>query len=501
MGARMVVMKFGGTSVRDAEAVRRVVALARAARAAAPDAAHGPVLVVSALAKVTDALLALAESAVQGRRAEAQVAVRALRERHLAMVHALVSDPARAAVTAAFVQREFDELDAIAHALAVLGEVSARSRDVIAATGELVSSRIVAAALDDAGIPATWVDARRVMVTTADYTAAQPLVDQTTSRLREELQPIVEAGRVAVLGGFVGATMAGITTTLGRGGSDYSASIVGACLDADEIQIWTDVDGMLTADPRLVPAGRLVPELSFDEASELAYFGAKVLHPSTILPAMQRGIPVRILNSKRPENRGTRITARPSTSAGDLAAIACKRGVTKFDITSSRMLMAWGFLSRVFAVFDKFRTPVDVVTTSEVSVSVTVDDRRHETDIVEALGAFAEVSVQHDMAIVCAVGERLRSEAALGTRVLGALEGLPLEMVSQGGSRKNITVVVPDSHAVAAMARLHERFFERLAQHPAGAVHEPPATSDQRRPGERAQPAASGQPPAAEVRP
>jgi aspartate kinase len=340
---------------------------------------------------------------------------------------------------------------------------------VIAATGEVVSSRIVAAAIEDEGVPAAWVDARRVMVTTADYTAAQPLLDETTAKLQDEVRPVLTAGRVAVLGGFIGATRDGITTTLGRGGSDYSAAIVGACLGADEIQIWTDVDGMLTADPRLVPAGRLVPELSFDEASELAYFGAKVLHPSTILPAMQRGIPVRILNSMRPEARGTRITAARAPRASELAAIACKRGVTKFDITSTRMLMAWGFLSRVFAVFDKFRTPVDVVTTSEVSVSVTVDDRRHEADILEALGAFAEVDVQHDMAIVCAVGERLRSEAALGTRVLGALEGLPLEMVSQGGSRKNITVVVPDSHAVPAMVRLHERFFETEPAHPAEA--------------------------------
>jgi aspartate kinase len=265
------------------------------------------------------------------------------------------------------------------------------------------------------------------------------------------------------MAGFIGATRDGVTTTLGRGGSDYSASIVGACLGADEIQIWTDVDGMMTADPRLVPEACLVPDLSADEASELAYFGAKVLHPSTILPAVQRGIPVRILNSLRPAGGGTRITASSHARSGELAAIASKRGVIKIDIISTRMLMAWGFLSRVFAVFEKHRTPVDVVATSEVAVSVTIDDRRHLADIVEALSACGEVRVQHDMSIVCAVGEQLRTDPGLGARVLGALEGLPLEMVSQGGLRKNITVVVPDAYVAAAMGRLHARFFVRPA--------------------------------------
>jgi aspartate kinase len=342
--------------------------------------------------------------------------------------------------------------------------VSPRSQDVIAAIGELLSSRIVAAALSEAGLPAAWVDARQAIVTSSEHMAAQPLVEETMAALQARVRPSLEAGAIPVLGGFIGSTTDGATTTLGRGGSDLSGSLVGACLGADEIQIWTDVDGMLTADPRLVPGSRVVPGLSFDEASELAYFGAKVLHPSTILPAMQRGIPVRILNSMRPDAPGTLISARAAGDRGELAAIACKRGVTTIDITSSRMLMAWGFLSRVFAVFEKHRTPVDVVTTSEVAVSVTIDDRRREAEILDALRSFAGVDVQHDRAIVCAVGERLRDDVALGTRVLGALEGLPIEMVSWGGSRKNITVVVPDACAAAAMVRLHDRFFSGRLQ-------------------------------------
>lgn len=456
----MVVMKFGGTSVKDAEAIRRVARLVARQRAGMSDDARGPVVVVSALAGVTDRLLDVARRAGEGDEAGARAGVAALRQRHLDVAAALVADGGARSALVGAIEKDFDEIDAIAHALAILGEVSPRSQDVVAAAGELASSRVVTAALRDAGLPAEWVDARRVLVTSADHGAAVPLVEPTRERLAACVRPLLDAGAVPVLGGYIGATPGGATTTLGRGGSDYSAAFIGAGLGAAEIQIWTDVDGMLTADPRLVPGGRVVPELSFDEASELAYFGAKVLHPSTILPAMQQGIPVRILNSHRPEAPGTRITAAPPARTG-LAAIACKRGVTKIDVTSTRMLMAYGFLSRVFAVFERFRTPVDVVTTSEVSVSVTIDDRRRLAEIVDALSAFAQVDVEDDMAIVCAVGEGLRSEAVLATRVLGALEGLPLEMVSQGGSRKNVTVVVPVAAAAAAMARLHARFFEQ----------------------------------------
>ncbi len=225
-----------------------------------------------------------------------------------------------------------------------------------------------------------------------------------------------------MLGGFIGATANGVTSTLGRGGSDYSAAIFGACLGVDEIQIWTDVDGMLTADPRIVPQPRVVPQLSFAEASELAYFGAKVLHPSTILPAVAKNIPVRILNSRRPENPGTLITADARPAGGALTAIACKRDVTVIDITSTRMLMAHGFLRRLFEVFERFKTAVDVVTTSEVSVSVTVDDTRRLEAILDNLHNFAEASCEREMAIICAVGENLRADPTLFGRAVTSLD-------------------------------------------------------------------------------
>jgi aspartate kinase len=448
----VIVMKFGGTSVKDAEAVRRVVQVI--GREPRPR-----LVVVSALSKVTDALLETARLAEQGDASGVRRAVAALHRRHEEMAALVRATEGRAALLAA-IDGIFEGLEAIVRALAVVEEVSPRSKDAIVAFGELASSRLVAAALDDAGIASRWLDARAVLVTDAQHGAALPDRGATDERLRSSVRPLLAQGLVPVVGGFVGATAAGLTTTLGRGGSDFSAALFGAGLSAEEIQIWTDVDGMLTADPRIVNAPRVVPQLSFDEASELAYFGAKVLHPSTILPAVGLGIPVRILNSLRPEAAGTLITRTVEAGDGGPAAIACKRGLTRVDIASTRMLMAYGFLRRVFEVFERFRTPVDVVTTSEVSVSVTIDDRRALDGILAELSAFAEVSEEDGMAIVCAVGERLRTDARLAARVLGALDGLPLAMVSQGGSRKNITVVLRDADAPAAMERLHRRFFE-----------------------------------------
>jgi aspartate kinase len=382
-----------------------------------------------------------------------------LQQRHVEVASALTSGTRRDETVAA-VRDEIGTATSLVRALAVLGEISPRSLDAVVAAGELASSRIVAAAFAELEIPGTWVDARTVVVTDGEHTAAAPDMAATTKRVQDRLRPTIAARQVPVLGGFIGATSHGVTTTLGRGGSDYSAAIVGACLDADEIQIWTDVDGMLTADPRVVPSPRVVPHLSFAEASELAYFGAKVLHPSTILPAVAKNIPVRILNSRRPDAPGTLITASARHAAGELTAIACKRDVTVIDITSTRMLMAHGFLRRVFEVFERFKTAVDVVTTSEVSVSVTVDDTRRLADVVDNLRSFAEVSCEPETAIVCAVGENLRAEPALFGRAIQALDQIPLRLVSQAGSRRNVTFVLRDADAPRAMMRLHQQFFE-----------------------------------------
>jgi aspartate kinase len=374
----------------------------------------------------------------------------------------VVRDEGRLASLKAAIDADLVELTTLVHALSVVHDIAPRLQDAIAAIGELLSSRIVAAALEQAGLPASWVDARSVLVTDAEIPAS-PLMEETRARCEQVLLPLIARGRVPVLGGFIGATAAGVTTTLWRGGSDYSASVFGVGVGAAEIQIWTDVDGMLTADPRVIEGPRPLPRLSFAEASELAYFGAKVLHPSTITPAVAEEIPVRILNSQRPEVPGTLITRDGAStevvSSGPmLTAIACKRDVTVIDIVSTRMLMAHGFLRRLFEVFERHRTAVDVVTTSEVSVSVTIDDVRRLDEIVRDLSAFAEVSVTGDMALICAVGERLRTDPSLSARLVGALDGFPLRMVSQAGSRRNVTFVLPQADLVDAMQHLHTRF-------------------------------------------
>jgi aspartate kinase len=448
-------MKFGGTSVADAAAVDRLIGIVR--RQLEKKTPRPPVVVVSALAGVTDKLIEVTRQAEEGDGERVHAKLRSILDRHLALASAVTSAGAPALI--AFVRKEFDGLIGLVRALAVLRDVSPRSLDAVVATGEVVGSRIVAAALADHGIPSAWVDARTVLVTDGEYMCASPDMEATRRRTEERIHPVAEAGEVAVLGGFIGATPNGVTTTLGRGGSDYSAAILGASLDADEIQIWTDVDGMLTADPRIVREPRLVPRLSFAEASELAYFGAKVLHPSTILPAVGTGIPVRILNSHRPDSGGTVIAGDRGPADGELTAIACKRNVTVVDITSTRMLMAFGFLRRLFEVFERFKTAVDVVTTSEVSVSVTVDDTRRLDAIVDNLRHFADVSCEQEMAIISAVGENLRADPTLFVRAVTALNRIPLRLVSQAAGRRNITFVLRDADVPDAMERLHQEFF------------------------------------------
>jgi aspartate kinase len=452
-------MKFGGTSVADADAIRRLIDIvkAQARRSGAP-----PVVVVSAMSKVTDHVLKMAADASRGERQTISAGVDELWQRHSAAAEILVPARDREPLIKQL-QQQIEELRAMLTALAILREASPRSLDGIASAGELLSSRLVAGAFVAAGVDAVWIDARRAIVTDDHYTAAAPLMTETEVALETEVMPHLAAGRLPVVGGYVGATKDGVATTLGRGGSDYSAAIIGAGLGAAEIQIWTDVDGMLTADPRLVDSPRVVPHLSFGEASELAYFGAKVLHPSTILPAVADNIPVKILNSRKPEVPGTVITATPPQSDRPIAALACKRKITVVEVTSTRMLMAHGFLRRLFEVFERYRTSVDVVTTSEVSVSVTIDDDRRIDEIAAALREFAEVTVEPNMSLLCAVGENLRADPAFAIRMLAGLDGIPLRMVSQAASRRNVTVVLRDGDVGAAMSRLHDAWFTDTA--------------------------------------
>jgi len=451
----IVVMKFGGTSVAGAPEMERVARIVSAAVVNGQRVA----VVVSAMAGVTDALLATCRLAARGHGSAATGAIEAIEARHLEVVASFARSPGcDIQALSDEIRRECRDLTTVLSSVAVLREITPRGLDRVAAAGELMSSRILAAVLDSEGVRSRWIDARRALVTSDAFGAAVPL-DATRDAVAREIQPALEAGEVPVVGGFVGATEAGITTTLGRGGSDYSAALFGAALGASEIQIWTDVDGILTADPRVVAEAQLVERLSFDEAAELAYFGAKVLHPSTILPAVDQRIPVKILNTLRPERPGSVITAESAADGRPLVAVACKRNVTVVNVTSTRMLLAHGFLRRVFEVFERHATSVDVVTTSEVSVSMTLDDDRRIEAIERELSGFASVQVERGMAIVSAVGDNLRRDPSTAVAVIAALGRLPLRMVSQAASRRNVTVVLSDEDVSAAMARLHGEFF------------------------------------------
>jgi aspartate kinase len=457
----MIVMKFGGTSVESATAIQRVAGIVR------ERIDRRPVVVVSAMGKTTNKLLAIAGNAVKGDRKQALAAVSDLHDFHIREARASVT---RFDAIEPVIAEMFRDLEELVRGLAIMGELTPRSVDAISAFGERLSSVIVAAAFDSLGIPAVQVDSRDFIITDRRHTHAAPLFAETYQRLAAGIPPLLR-DKVVVMGGFIGSTEDGVTSTLGRGGSDYSASIIGAGIGAEEIQIWTDVDGMLTADPTVLPGGHRVRTISFDEAAELAYFGAKVLHPSTVLPAVEKNIPVLILNSRRPEVEGTRIVRDTVKSTNPAKSIACKKNVTILNIHSTRMLMAHGFLRQIFEIFDRHETAVDVVATSEISVSLTIDNDSNLDRVCAELENFAEVSTERGQSIVCIVGDNIRFTPGIAGRVFHALRHVNVRMISQGASELNITIVVAQSDLRAAVEALHAAFFTEVDP----AVFEPAA--------------------------
>jgi len=449
----VIVVKFGGTSVADAAAIARAAAITRSR------APRHPVVVVSALARATNELLAAAEQAARGQLIVALRGIEGLRSRHLSEAQALLGEGGDADDVRADLSAMCDELASLSEALSVLGHLTPRSLDAIAAYGELLAAALVHAAFRRYDLPVELVDARDVVVTDELHTRAVPDLEAITERARRVIAPIVAQGRVPVVGGFIGRSPAGVTTTIGRGGGDFSAALLGAALGADAIEIWTDVDGMLTADPRVVSGARLIEEIRFDEAAELATFGAKVLHPSTIAPAVQRGIPVFIFNSRRPEGRGTRITADAPRRA--VSAIAGKGNVTVIKVNSSRMLLAPGFLRTLFEVFERHHTSVDVVATSEVSVSVTVDDPSRLDALLVELRALGDVSIERQRAVVAVVGAGLGGDSTTMARALGALHGMRVHMISLSATEINLTIIIDGDRLGEAMRALHAEFFDR----------------------------------------
>jgi len=450
----MVVMKFGGTSVESAEAIARVASIVKAR------VDRKPVVVVSAMGKTTNKLLAIANSAITGKREEYIRQIHELRDFHSREARQVVPLAHRAELDRTL-DDHFQDFTELAKGLAILGELTPRSIDAISSYGERLSSYIVALAFEHYGLPAVHVDSRKVIVTDHRHTQAAPIYGETYRRLENTI-PRLAQDRVVVMGGFIGSTEDGVTSTLGRGGSDFTASIVGAGIKAEEIQIWTDVDGMLTADPTILPGGHRVKIISFSEAAELAYFGAKVLHPSTVIPAIERNIPVLILNSRRPEVPGTRIVSQNVPCHNAVKSIACKRRIMLVNIHSTRMLMAHGFLRRIFEIFDRHETPVDMVATSEVSVSLTIDNTAQTKRICDELSEFSEVSMEPDQAIVCLVGENIRYTPGVASRVFHALGDVNVRMISQGASLLNLSVVVAEKDLRRAVEALHAEFFSEL---------------------------------------
>ncbi len=449
----MLVMKFGGTSVANAEAMRRV------AEIVGGRVDRRPLVVSSATAKTTDELVTLAHTAAQRDREKVDALIDWLMEKHLAIVSDLGLSADVGLV--ARVRAVAGELGRITSGIWGHAEADRERIDDCLSWGEYLSCNILAAYLESCGLHGEWVDARKVFVTDSRFGRARPLVEESGKQARDLIFPLVEAGKVPVMQGFIGADPQGRTTTFGRGGSDYSATLIGALLSAEQVEIWTDVDGVMTANPSMVEDVRRLRRLTFDEAAELAYFGAKVLHPSTILPAMESGVSVLVLNSMRPNLPGTEIVPRETARnpVARIKSIACKKGLSVINIKSTRMLMAYGFLAGIFDIFNRYETAVDIVSTSEVSVSVTVDSLERIDQIMGELQKIAEVEVRHDQAIVSLVGEEICLEPGLTADVFGELQGVQINLISQGASKINISFVIDEAELSEVVGRLHRRFF------------------------------------------
>jgi aspartate kinase len=356
------------------------------------------------------------------------------------------------------------ELSSLLYGISITGDLSPRVLDFVMSYGERMSTAIAAIAMREHGVKSELFDARKCMITNSTFGKAEPLLAEIDAACKSQVRPRVDKGIVPVLQGFIGADAQGVTTTLGRGGSDYSAAIFGAVMDAEDIEIWTDVDGILSADPNLVPTALRIKEMSFQEASELAYFGAKVLHPSTMLPAVEKDIPIHIFNSRRPQASGTLIRRKVAPSSVAVKSISYKRGITILNISSTRMLGSYGFMKKIFDIFAEYHTSVDLVTTSEVSLSLSIESTPSLEPLIRKLEEYGQISVQKHKAIICIVGERLKSERGIAGRVFGRLHDIPIDMISHGASEINLTMVIDDARVPEAVMELHDEFFSSISE-------------------------------------
>lgn len=437
----MIVMKFGGTSVGSPERIEQVFQIV------SPFVERKPVVVVSAVGGVTDLLLEAGQNALNGK-----VDISAVKQKHQTVIEGLGLDPG-------IIDAMHTELQSLLMGVMMIREISPRTSDYLVSFGERVSCQLVAAHFRNRGINAQHHFAYDLgMHTDEHFQQAAPLPSAYDTLKKN----ILALDHLPIVTGFIGHNQKGEITTLGRGGSDYTAAILGAAIGAEEIQIWTDVDGILSTDPRIVKVAHNLPVVSFKEAAELAYFGAKVLHPKTIRPAMDRDIPVVVKNTANPEHPGTRILADSPKSSKTVKAISVKKNVWLINIYSLRMLDAFGFMAKIFDIFSKHQVVVDMVSTSEVSVTVTVDAGQQIDPVVQELSAFAQVRVDKNLSIICLVGEGMKEGVGVAGSIFAAMaqESIPVEMISQGASDINLGFVVGQEHASKAVACLHKVLFE-----------------------------------------
>lgn len=449
----MIIMKFGGTSVQDSEAIFRMIEIVRSRLD------KKPVIVVSALSKVTDILYKIADAAEEKNEDKAVALVESLRLRHSNLAQELLEGTSLVRDTCLWLDEICDSLISFIKAVCVIGDLSPRSKANIISTGEYLSSTLICFAINAAGLSTGLMDAKKAIITNDDYLKAEPDEDAIRLRVPFEVEKTFAGNDAIITQGFVAGTPKGEITVLGRGGSDYSASLIGMALDAEMVEIWTDVNGVMTADPRLVKKPHSLKKISFEEAAEMAHLGAKVLHPMTIEPAVRKNIPIYVLNSLSPQNKGTGIFKNELIEPG-IKAVSCKENILVINIFSPKMIDTSGFLKKVFGVFSDNKVSVDMISTSEANISVTVEPSSNVEKVVEQLSAFADVTVDRDKAQISVIGKNIISKPEIFSSVFSVLKGRQVYMLSQGATFINISIVVDKESCHQVLCDIHEELFK-----------------------------------------
>lgn len=450
----MIIMKFGGTSVANSEAISRTIGIIRGRLD------QKPVVVVSALSKVTDLLYRISDKASERDESGASELLSELRTRHMDLTRQLLSgSPELYGQACAKVGELCGALEGFVSAVCSLGELSDRSKARIISTGEYLSSTIICYAMNAGGIDAAFIDARKMMVTSDDYLKGEPLTDEIAARVPGVVEEAYQGKDAVITQGFVSATMKGEPAVLGRGGSDYSASLIGMAVGAEKIEIWTDVDGVRTADPRVVKNTKSIDRISFEEAAEMAHFGAKVLHPLTIEPAVKRNIPIYVLNSMNPSGDGTAILRSEFIEDG-VKSVSFKENIVLMNIFSTRMINTSGFLRRVFGIFAENKVSVDLISTSEANISLTMEAGRNMDRVVRELSEFSQVNVDEDKSQVSIIGKNIVNLRGLLRETMDSLKNNNVYMISQGATYVNISFVVDRSSLTEVVREVHKFLFE-----------------------------------------